>query len=183
MTTWHAIFEWTADPGPDDQATVEQLIDALVDHEGGLVMSPDADLGRWSTSIAVEASTIRQATDVALGVITTATRDVGQRRVQIVALDIVDHDGFTHRAHQPVIPDLVGYAGAGEIGGVSRIRARQLAHEHPEHPKPVAEIAGYGPVYLRGMIEEFYAKPRRPGRRPKTEQDARVTAAPGDDRG
>lgn len=173
MTTWHAIFEWTADPGPDD-AVRERLIDALADHEGGLVMPPDDDLDRWSTSIALDAGTIRQAADAAIATLNAATRDAGQRRVQILALDVVDSDGFRRRMEQPAIPPLIGSAGAAKLAGIKPQRARQIARDDPRHPKPVAHVEEYGDLYLRSQMEDFYANrtPRKPGRPPKVEQDA-----------
>lgn len=172
MTTWHAILEWTADPGPDDTALAKQLEAALEDYQVGIVMPPDDEDARWSTSIAVEARTIRQASDEALSLITATTRSLGQHRVTIVALDVVDEAGFKRRMERPVIPPLVGYAGAAKIAGLTKQRAREIALGNPDHPRPAQDIEGYGPVYVEGMVKHFYAKPRKPGRRPKTEQDA-----------
>jgi hypothetical protein len=173
VTTWHATIEWTADHVPDATGAADQLVDALADYHVGVVMVPD-ELGRWSTTIAVEANTIRQATDEALSVISTAARNIGQRRVNVVALDVVDADGFKHRLEQPTIPELVGYAGASKIAGevsgkpITPQRARQIARDDPRHPRHATDIEGYGPVYLGSALRAYYAtRNPKPGRPPK----------------
>lgn len=174
MTTWHATTEWTADAAPDPADVAEELVDALGAFHVGVVMVPDEDLGRWSTTITVEASTIRQANEAALAAITAAARHVGQRRVQILGLDVVDDAGFEQRLQRPNIPDLVGFAGSARIGKMSNTRARKLYETHPAHPRLLLDIEGYGPLFVRSEIERFHAnrEPMKPGPKAKTTDGA-----------
>lgn len=166
MTTWIADIDWTADTtDPDD--TAQTLVELLADHDVGAVTYPTDPLHRWGATLTVQARTIRQATDAALAAVVDAARAAGQRRVQVLSVHVDDPAGYDHQLRALDLPDLVGFATAAEIGGVSRVRARQLFAERPDHPRPLV-VTEYGPLFARPELVRFYAEPRRPGRRPRS---------------
>jgi hypothetical protein len=68
------------------------------------------------------------------------------------------------------LDDLVGYTEIGEILGVSRQRAQELASTHANFPRPVAKLAA-GTFYSRAGVLAFKAQwPRRRTRRPAKAQ-------------
>lgn len=166
MTTWTASLEWTADLSTAPEDVADTLLAELADHHIGAVAFPN-DIGRWGATISIEAGTIRQATDAALALLAAATRTAGQRRVTVVAVDVIDDAGLERRFNSPDIPELVGYAEIGEMAGVSRQRGRKIATDHDDFPPVVAHPAGSGPLFVRAAVVRHLAKPRRAGGRPR----------------
>jgi hypothetical protein len=88
--------------------------------------------------------------------------------VLILGLDVVDAAGFEHRLKCPNIPDLIGFAGSARIGGISRPRARRLGETHPDHPRPILDIEGYGPLRSEVVALHETRQPMKSGPAPRT---------------
>jgi hypothetical protein len=168
VTSWHVAIEWTAGQTPPYEDVGDGVLIALADYHVGAVTLPDEQLGRWGVSFSVEAPTLRQASGHALALLTAAVGNLGQRRVEIVALDVIDEAGLDERLTTPQLPELVSYAGIGRLAKVSRQRGRQIALERPGFPGPATTVDGT-PAYVLAAVERALAAPaRRPGRPAKT---------------
>lgn len=69
------------------------------------------------------------------------------------------------------IPKLAGLAEVAGLADTTRKRAWQLT-QHPDFPAPV-QVLAMGPVWRESDVQAFLATPRKAGRRPKAENDAR----------
>jgi hypothetical protein len=89
MPNWHVSMEWTADPHTAPEAVTDRLLLELSEYNVGVV-NPPGPLSRWATSFSLAAPTIRQASGLALTLITSATHAAGQQSVTVVSLDIAN---------------------------------------------------------------------------------------------
>jgi hypothetical protein len=160
MTDWHATVEY---PGTLDVDQAAALASAAAPKF--VVVKVDGGRGRTGISFGVEASTVRQAFDLAhrqarelvAGVTTVAPVVVDLRTDEALAVDL----------EQPVVPELVDGPGAQEIlGGISQQRLTQL-RDRDDFPEPIQTFGAGRAVWTKAAIEAFAARPRKPGRPPK----------------
>lgn len=164
VRSFTAEVDWQTDVAMSD-AALGEMLDRLADHSPAIVRSPDpapAGAEAWTTSITLEASTLRQATKDALQLVEDATG------VKAVGVQVLPSDLHDWRAEEPSIPELVGYAEVADLAGVSRQRARQLA-DLPGFPPAVVETAA-GPLRVRAQVEGWLARWERKSGRPRKDK-------------
>lgn len=162
MTDWSARVELDKALSLDQVENLHQAIDAGV--------TVDTERGRTEVHVTISTGTLRQAADEAIRTVGAATK-TASIPAQLIRLEVMTLDDVKY-----IVPDLVGYAGAAEMLGVSRQRVRELdgvvkgTARHPQFPKAVSRPAT-GPLFDRKQIEEFKAGwQRRTGRPPKGTQ-------------
>lgn len=142
--------------------TPERVLDEMQD----LLAPHDANIGftssdNISVQMSVDAATARQALDVALKATTKAAREAGASDV-VLGVELLTEEEQERRLTSPVIPELVGLSEVGDMLGVSRQRAGQLA-DADEFPTAVARLKS-GPVFVAEQVRSFAARRRATGR-------------------
>ena len=101
--------------------------------------------------------------DRALKAITKAARDAGASDV-VLGVELMTEAEQERRLTTPQIPELCGLSEVGDILGVTRQRAGQLASDNDDFPPAVARLKA-GPVYVKWQVEAFKSRwARRAGR-------------------
>jgi hypothetical protein len=159
------ITEWLATVDVDvpgaSPADADRLAAALPDGGKGIT---DTRYDRITIYFVVEARTLRQAMYQADREVRAATSSAFGKTIAPVRALLRTQISID----RPSQMDLVGLTEIGEMLGVSRQRARQLAEDNDDFPRPVARMAS-GPVFTRSSIQSFRLRwPRqRTGRPPK----------------
>jgi hypothetical protein len=155
---WSVHTELHSTTTPD--SVLDEMTDVLAGHSPAVGFAPN---GNMSVDISVEASTARQALDAALKTVTKAARDAGASD-NVLGIELMNEDEQERRLATPSIPELCGLSEVGDILGVSRQRAGQLAKENNDFPPAVARLKA-GPVYVKWQVEAFKDRwARRAGR-------------------
>ncbi|MGI5223531.1 hypothetical protein [Actinoallomurus sp. CA-142502] len=163
MASWHAEVTLTGKPG---DTAIEELTTTL---PGFPVITADEQTGRLTVALAVDASTVRQATDAAFKAVTDAARAV-LGKAELVGVRVLSEEDYRAEVERPARLDLVGSTEGSKLFDppISRQRFEELARTHPDFPPHVAELAR-GKVYTRASVEAFGGRweRRRTGRPPK----------------
>lgn len=165
---WYSVtIEYRADD--DRQVTEEQIavFMSLVEPHDGIAGGGAGDRA-YDATVGVTAPDASTAAAEGTALAARAASQAGlpawpATRVETVREDILDEE-----ATQPDLPDLVSGPEVATILDVNRQRVHQLAHDHPEFPKPLYRL-GVGSLWDRQAIEQFATvwerKPGRPRRR------------------
>lgn len=161
MTTWHA--EVRADAGPA-RLSDEQIDKITAGLPGFPVLRHDAGTGQLALRFQVEAGTIREAAgaafDAAYGALQAAYGDAPP----LTQLRVLTEADLGAELGPPA--DIIGYAEIGDLLGVTRQRAQQIATRHADFPRPVATPLA-GTFYDRAAVLAFRQRwPRRRTGRP-----------------
>ena len=156
--TWSVHTELHSITTPD--SVLDEMTDLLAGYSPAVGFAPN---GNVSIDMTVEASTARQAIDRALKAITKAARDAGASDV-VLGVELMTEAEQERRLTTPQIPELCGLSEVGDILGVTRQRAGQLASDNDDFPPAVARLKA-GPVYVKWQVEAFKSRwARRAGR-------------------
>lgn len=162
MSTWSARVDWEGLDLTDDQLlTIAEKLDPLA----GAVTTISRH-NRTSAQLTVEASTLRQATDIALTAVREATHAAGVR-FSPTRVDVVDAATFEAELEDLNIPALVGAAEIATLAGVSRQRAGQL-QKLAGFPREVARTSTSGPLQIRTQVEDWIQTWKRAPGRPRS---------------
>jgi hypothetical protein len=153
---WSAYIELHSIITPE--TVLDEMQDLLADHDANLGFT---EHGTISVQMSVDAPTARQALDTALKAASKAARNAGASDV-ILGVELLTEEEQERRLASPVIPELVGLSEVGELLGVSRQRAGQLA-EADGFPTAVARLKS-GPVFVADQVRTFAARRRGTGR-------------------
>lgn len=162
IQSWSAYVELHSITTPD--SVLDEMHDLLAEHHASIGFAPNDNL---SVQLSVEATTARQAIDAAIKAVTKAARDAGAPD-QVVGVELVTEAEQERRLASPVVPDLAGLTEAGEILGVSKQRAGQLA-DTTDFPTAVAHLKS-GPVFVTEQVRTFAARRKGTGRPRKVEE-------------
>ena len=162
MTTWYAnvIFRSL---GPIDDDVTFEIMEALGNY--GASMGRSADLSEGAVGLTVKAGTLRDAAELAGGLVRDATKLlVGD--IEVTGLEVMTLDALETENAKPIFPEVVGYAEIADLAGVTRQRARQFASIEG-FPAPVIETA-QGPLMTKAAVESWLARrSTKSGRRKK----------------
>ncbi|NUR01386.1 MAG: hypothetical protein HOY79_34125 [Streptomyces sp.] len=154
---WSLHVELHNDDAPESALDVMQ--EHLAAHAARLGYAPGTD--NVSVQMIVDASTARQALDAGIKAVTRAARVAGASP-DVLAVELLTEEALDRRLAEPPIPELAGLSEVGEILGVSRQRAGQLA-ERDGFP-PVVALLKSGPVFVAWQVRKFAERVRPPGR-------------------
>lgn len=159
IQTWSAYVELHTPAATSiPNAVLDNIHDFLAEFHASIGFAPSDNL---SVQLTVEAATARQAIDTALKAATAACRDASVNTT-VVGVELLTEDEQERRLASPVIPDLVGLSEVGEILGVSKQRAGQLA-DTDDFPTAVARLKS-GPVFVAEQVRGFGARRKGTGR-------------------
>jgi hypothetical protein len=163
MDYYSVTIECRADD--DRQVTDEQvaaLMELIEPHDG--VVGGGAGDTAYDATVGVNADDAAAAATEAITLVTRAAAHAGLPGWPIVRVDTVREDILDAELARPDLPDLVSGPEVAGILGVNRQRVHQLAHEHPQFPKPLYRL-GVGSLWDRAAIKAFAAGwERKPGR-------------------
>lgn len=161
MTNWTIRVDWLDYGGGPNDAELDNLVDALAEHHAAISTEHDKPNYpvRMSATITLEAGSLRQAVAAALQTVEAAAGH------KACGLEVLATHEYDHRAAEPSIPELVGYAEIAELAGVSRQRAAQLA-DIEGFPPAVVQVKA-GPLRVRRQVEAWLANWQRKSGRPK----------------
>lgn len=161
MTSWTAIVQGTT----DEPLTIQRQQE-LGKAVRGPVLYDSAD-GRLSVTLAVEAPTLRQATEAALKSSREAIQGA-EVKLTLTEVRVVTTEQLRRELEQPRGADLVGVVEAAQILGISRQRLDELVQTRNDFPPPIARLST-GKIFTRASIEAFNQRwERKPGRPKKT---------------
>ncbi len=148
---WHADVELPRDSAPTS-GQADRLAEALPGHSS---TTHDKARGRVVIRFELESRTLASAVTKALSAArAAATYAFGESHPEPCAVRVLpaaDHA----RETEDVVADTIGFTQIGEILGVSRQRAAQLA-ERADFPRPVVEARGRrGPLFARPAVAAF----------------------------
>jgi hypothetical protein len=103
-----------------------------------------------SVILAVDARTLRSAVDNALRLVVGTVTAAGVPGAAVVELSAITFDEAERRIAEPVVPELVGITEIGEILGVTKQRANQLATA-AGFPAPAQTLAS-GRLWTRTAV-------------------------------
>jgi hypothetical protein len=155
---WYVDVDFSvANPLPEE---IEfDVLDAVRDYSPAMSVWPDRV--RASLSVAVEAESAPKAAATTEEIVASLNRLLGASIV--TAIDVQSEEARRMRDEDPRIPDLVGYAEIADMAGVSRQRAREIAHL-AGFPVAVVETTA-GPLRVKAAVESWLANwERKPGR-------------------
>jgi hypothetical protein len=160
--------QWVVTVEYDGTITEDQGVD-LVNRAGAdfPIVTIDQGADRTRVSFAVQASTLRRATDTGL----KAARDLVADLIagEPVALHVVTEEQLAQEALTPNIPPLIDSAGARQLLGVSTQPQMYALERRPDFPPPVTELSGGRRIYVEAAVKAFASRwDRRPGRPRKT---------------
>lgn len=141
---------------------VDDLTDALAARSAVVTYSPTGWAVRLSIDAEAEVQALARGHDITL---TQAVR-AGLPAWPVVRVEAVREDVLDEELSTPNLPDLVSGPEAGRILGVNRQRVHQLAHEHPDFPKPLYTLA-VGSLWDRPAVEKFADTWQRKSGRPR----------------
>lgn len=149
-------------PAPD--ADVATAIGALVDQLSDLHGSVSGDHRGWSATITIDADNIDTARATATHQVLTRAEACNLPTTPVTRVEAVREDVRDAELDQPNAPELVSGPEVAGILGVNRQRVHQLAHTHPNFPKPMYRL-GIGSLWDQQAIDEFARQwDRNPGR-------------------
>lgn len=172
MTEWSVLIETAAlnDSEPElDADAIDDLIAVLEDY------SPAVSYGshRWAVELSVAAPDGGAALNAGVTTVYKAAEKAAVPRWPVVRVAVTSAVLVDTELSQSNIPTLVGVSEVGDLLGVSRQRASELART-ADFPLPVASLAS-GPVWLEPAVLRFAKSwTRRPGR-PRTRGSYAVT--------
>ena len=170
---WEVHLE-AAGEGMVDDDLLGDFAEHLAEFGASITGSPEEPIdsaGRFGASFGVVADSPVQAIVTASDIFLTAVKKVGLPEWPIVKIELMTENEFARSLEQPTVPQLVGVTEIGQMLGVSRQRASELART-PRFPNPVTELAS-GPVWLAPNISKFVSEwQRRPGRPRKEAVDS-----------
>jgi hypothetical protein len=144
MTEWHA--EVTLAAAMDDAQ-----LEAFTAAPGAFtVVTRDDAAGTVTAAFPAEAGTLRQAVTVAFETVTAAAKTALGTTPALTAIRVA---GAGQYQRDLDAADLIGLADAGEILGISKERARQLARDNPAFPR--GTTTALGQLYPRAAIIKF----------------------------
>lgn len=159
--TWTVRVDWLHKVGAlPAEATFDAWTTALAAYSPALSLEPGGALQRASATITVDAPTLRQAFQMALGYVQAVTG------AKPTGVEVLTTEEFDRRVNEPLIPPLIGQVEMATRLGVSRQRVAQLAKERSDFPPEVARTAA-GPLYVEAHFATWSQRERRPGRPPK----------------
>jgi hypothetical protein len=154
-TTWRARVtadNITTPPRPEQYEQIQQHIAGATIH--------DATTGRLTFTWRLEASTLTQASELALRTARAALRDALDSAPELTGLEMISADEADH----PVTGiGLMGRKEAADVLHVSPQRINDLLKKDPTFPRPVAVLSS-GLVFTAESIHTYAARPRRTGR-------------------
>lgn len=157
---WSVYVELDARDVTDD--VIDNLHERLTDASPAVGIAPNGNL---SARVFADTDTVQQALDRAVEAVTEAARAEGVTGA-VVGVEAVTEAELDRRLAEPSIPDLAGTSEVGDMLGVSKQRATQLARRD-DFPPAVAHLKS-GPVFVREQVEAFEQRwDRRGGRPPK----------------
>jgi hypothetical protein len=160
MTTspWYVDVDFVASATLADEVEFD-VLDALSAYSAA--MSTDRDRRGGSVSFTVDAPNAAGTVPIIEEVTTTIRSMLGD--VDVVRVDVMTEQARKAANENPSIPPLVGYAEIADLAGVSRQRARELAHLDG-FPVAVVETAA-GPLRVKEAVESWIQNwNRKPGR-------------------
>jgi len=161
MTTWHA--EVHADAGTS--RLTDDQIDTINSRLPGFpVIRHDASTGRLVLRFQAGAATAREAAATAFDDACGALEAVYGEAPPVTQLRVLTEAQMA--AEIGPVADIIGYTEIGEIFGVSRQRAQQIATRHDDFPAPVATPLA-GTFYDRAAVLAYKQRwPRKRTGRP-----------------
>lgn len=159
IQAWSAYVEIETGSVPDD--TADALHEDLADNYASIA---EAANGNLAVQLSVDAGTARQALDTALKTVTNAVRGRGLPTT-VAAVELVTEQEQDRRNETPQVPELMGTSEIGNLLGVSRQRATQLAHRD-DFPPAVAHLKS-GPVFIADQVRAFERRWTRTSGRPR----------------
>jgi hypothetical protein len=158
-TTWHGDVTYQASP------TEEQAKQVMTNMPGWASVGLNADRNHLTISTHLEAPTLRQATELLLRQVREAVR-AADVTGEPVSTKVKAAREVQAELRRPLLPKLAGMTEVGELLGVTRQRAAQLATRE-DFPLPVTRLAA-GPIWTRDSVEAFAQRwPRRRTGRPR----------------
>jgi hypothetical protein len=161
MAIWHA--EVRADAGAD-RLTPQQIDIINARLSGYPLVHHDTASGQLSLRFQVDAASIRAAAEAAFDVAYDALHGAYRTAPPLTGMRVMSEAELAAELGPP--GDIVGYTEIGEILGVSRQRAQQIATTHVTFPRPVAAPLA-GTFYSRSAVLVFKSSwPRKRTGRP-----------------
>ena len=164
MIDWTVELHRETGRAAPDRDALDVYLAALAAHHAAVSVTPQ---GRVSTRLTISAADAAGAVGVAIEAEEAAatTADLGGVVTAVVVADANTPDGEANWVRTP----LLSLSEIGEMLGVSRQRASQLAHDHPQFPQQAASYSGR-PLYEAAAIEAFadvwHRKTGRPAGKP-----------------
>ena len=149
MNTWHVNVGFNASASFTEDAVVD--IGAELEHFAA-VLSVTQDLKAGTVALTIGAESWTEA----LGEARMAVEGTLQSHkidACVTAITIQSEQAFQDELHEPVYPQVVGYAEIAKMAGVSRQRVRQLA-EKKNFQRAVIRTA-QGPLYSVHAVERW----------------------------
>ncbi|MFE1785624.1 hypothetical protein ACFW9F_24385 [Streptomyces sp. NPDC059506] len=169
IQAWSAYVELAAPDVPED--TIIDMHEALAEHFASVSQAPNGNL---AVQLSVDAGTARKALDAALKAVSEAAKAHGVPAT-VVGVELLTEEELDRRNATPQVPDLVGTSEIGQMLGVSRQRAVQLA-QRDDFPPAVAQLKS-GPVFLAEQVRAFESRWTRASGRPRKERPGEAGAA------
>lgn len=150
----------------DDRAVTDEAIAAfmaLIEPHDGIAGGGAGDTA-YDATVGISAEDASFAAAEATTLLTRAAAEAGLPAWPIVRVETIREDVADAELARPDLPDLVAGPEVAGILGVNRQRVHQLAHGHPQFPRPLYRL-GVGSLWDRAAIDAFGAEwERKPGR-------------------
>lgn len=156
---WSVYVEWPVNARALEDL-MDTLADALADHSAVVGEAPNGNL---HTQLSVKAPTLIDAIKVATLALNEAASTVGINQ-QIACIEAMTEEELDRRNSTPQIPELAGMSEVGQLLGVTRQRANQLA-QREDFPPAVAALRS-GPVFVADQVKVFERRWERTAGRP-----------------
>lgn len=160
MTTgpWYVDLDFSVSEALTEDVAFD-VLDVLGAHSAA--MSTDRDFRGGSVSFAIEAPNAAGAVPLIEAVTAKIRSVLGD--IDVTRVDVMTEAARKALNEHPSIPPLVGYAEIADLAGVTRQRARELAHLEG-FPVAVVETAA-GPLRVKAAVESWIGDwDRKPGR-------------------
>jgi hypothetical protein len=150
-------------------AGTDRLTDTQIDTLNGQltgfpILQHDTASGRLTLRFQVDTESIRSAAEAAFDAACNALMRAYPVAPQLTGVRVISDAELAVEIGPP--DDVIGYTEIGEILGVSRQRAQQIASKHAGFPRPVATPLA-GTFYSRAAVLAFQAQwPRKRTGRP-----------------
>ncbi|GAA4106039.1 helix-turn-helix transcriptional regulator [Enteractinococcus coprophilus] len=149
MNTWHVNVGFNASASFAEDAVFD--IGAELEHLAA-VLSVTQDLNAGTVALTIDAESWTEALEEAR-IAVEGTLQSHEIDASVTTITIQSEQAFQDELHEPVYPQVVGYAEIAKMAGVSRQRVRQLA-EKKNFPRAVIRTA-QGPLYSVHAVERW----------------------------
>ena len=149
METWHVSIGFKTRASLNEDLVFD--LSTRLEHFGA-AMSVSQDFLASTIALTVDEKTWEEALETARSAVFDTWRAL-DIEASVTAVTVQNEETFQEELHEPVYPDVVGYAEIAKMAGVSRQRVRQLT-ERDIFPRPVIRTA-QGPLYSVHAVERW----------------------------